>query len=62
LCLHAWFSLQSALLEFLRDWAKRDHYNDLINLFREHGGAYGVGIEYCYTMVHKAPAARNVTK
>lgn len=52
----------ATVLEFQRDWAKRDHYNDLMNLFREHGGAYGVGIEYCYTMVHKAPAARKVTK
>ncbi len=52
----------ATVLEFQRDWANRDHYNDLMNLFREHGGAYGVGIEYCYTMVHKAPAARKVTK
>lgn len=52
----------ATVLEFQRDWANREHYNDLMNLFREHGGAYGVGIEYCYTMVHKAPAARKVTK
>jgi nicotinamidase-related amidase len=52
----------ATVLEFQRDWANRDHYSDLMNLFREHGGAYGVGIEYCYTMVHKAPAARKVTK
>jgi nicotinamidase-related amidase len=48
------------VLEFQRDWAHRDHYNALMQLFREHGGAYGTGIEYCYTMVHKAPAARKV--
>lgn len=52
----------ATVLEFQRDWANREHYNDLMMLFREHGGAYGVGIEYCYTMVHKAPAARKVTK
>ena len=46
------------VLEFQRDWAYRDHYDALMNLFREHGGAYGMGIEYCYTMVHKAPPAR----
>lgn len=48
------------VLEFQRDWANRDHYNALLQLFREHGGAYGIGIEYCYTMVHKAPPARKV--
>jgi hypothetical protein len=32
----------------------------VLNIFREHGGAYGDGIDYAYTMVHKAPqAARN---
>lgn len=46
------------VLEFQRDWANREHYDALMNLFREHGGAYGMGIEYAYTMVHKAPQAR----
>ncbi|MCU0706977.1 MAG: hydrolase [Pirellula sp.] len=50
----------ATVLEFQRDWANRDHYNALMQLFRDHGGAYGTGIEYCYTMVHKAPAARKV--
>ncbi|TWT32072.1 hydrolase [Planctomycetaceae bacterium SH139] len=49
------------VLEFQRDWANRDHYDALMQLFRDHGGAYGIGIEYCYTMVHKAPSARKVT-
>ncbi|PQO29839.1 hydrolase [Bremerella cremea] len=48
------------VLEFQRDWANREHYNALMQLFRDHGGAYGIGIEYCYTMVHKAPPARKV--
>ncbi len=48
------------VLEFQRDWSNRDHYNALMQLFRDHGGAYGIGIEYCYTMVHKAPPARKV--
>ncbi|EDL56867.1 hydrolase [Gimesia maris] len=51
----------ATVLEFQRDWANREHYNALMDLFREHGGAYGIGIEYCYTMVHNAPAARKVT-
>lgn len=51
----------ATVLEFQRDWAKRDHYNALMDIFREHGGAYGVGIEYAYTMVHKtAPARKNL--
>lgn len=50
------------VLEFQRDWSNRDHYDPLMQLFRDHGGAYGVGIEYCYTMVHKAPPARKITK
>ncbi len=50
----------ATVLEFQRDWANRDHYDALMSLFREHGGAYGSGIEYAYSMVHKAPqSARN---
>ncbi|HZF51803.1 MAG TPA: hydrolase [Polyangiaceae bacterium] len=44
-----------ALLEWQRDWAKREHYNPLMGLIKQHGGAYGVGVEYAYTMVHHAP-------
>lgn len=44
-----------ALLEWQRDWAKREHYNNLMELLKVQGGAYGVGVEYAYTMVHKAP-------
>jgi nicotinamidase-related amidase len=43
-----------ALLEWQRDWAKKEHYNNLTNLIKGQGGAYGVGVEYAYTMVHKA--------
>jgi hypothetical protein len=25
------------------------------NIVREHSGAYGMGVDYAYTMVHKAP-------
>lgn len=52
----------ATVLEFQRDWAHRDHYNALMDIFREHGGGYGVGIEYAYTMVHKAAPARKVRK
>jgi nicotinamidase-related amidase len=50
------------VLEFQRDWARKEHYSALMDIFREHGGAYGFGIEYAYTMVHKAPAARKQLK
>jgi nicotinamidase-related amidase len=50
----------ATVLEFQRDWANREHYDALMNIFREHAGAYGSGIEYAYSMVHKAPqAAKN---
>lgn len=49
-----------ALLEWQRDWAKRDHYNALMELLKPQGGAYGVGVEYAYTMVHKAPQSAKV--
>jgi nicotinamidase-related amidase len=43
-----------ALLEWQRDWANREHYDALMRILRQHAGAYGAGIEYAYTMVHKA--------
>src|SRR5712671_258318 len=45
----------AALLEWQRDWAKREHYDALMKLLRPQAGAYGVGVEYAYTMVHHAP-------
>ena len=45
----------AALLEWQRDWARREHYNNLMTLIKAQGGAYGAGVEYAYTMVHKAP-------
>lgn len=44
-----------ALLEFQRDWTNHEHYDALMSLLKQHAGAYGVGVEYAYTMVHKAP-------
>jgi nicotinamidase-related amidase len=46
------------LLEFQRDWSRKETYNDVLAIVREHGGAYGQGVEYAYTMVHKQPANR----
>src|ERR1043166_3196025 len=44
-----------ALLEWQRDWANKEHYDALMKLLKQHAGAYGDGVEYAYTMVHKAP-------
>ncbi len=45
----------AGLLEWQRDWANKEHYDALMSLMKQHAGAYGAGIEYAYTMVHKAP-------
>jgi nicotinamidase-related amidase len=45
----------AALLEFQRDWKNKEHYNALMSLLKQQGGAYGIGVEYAYTMVHHAP-------
>jgi nicotinamidase-related amidase len=50
------------LLEFQRDWARKETYNDVIAIVKEHCGAYGQGVEYAYTMVHKQPASRSGAK
>ncbi|MEL7279153.1 MAG: hydrolase [Pseudomonadota bacterium] len=47
---------QQVLLEWQRDWAKRDTYDAVMDIVREHSGAYGMGVDYAYTMVHKAPS------
>lgn len=46
---------QQVLLEYQRDWARKETYDAVIELVKEHSGAYGVGVEYAYTMVHGAP-------
>ncbi len=45
---------QQVLLEWQRDWAHRDTYDAVMKLVKEHSGAYGMGVDYAYTMVHKA--------
>lgn len=49
-------------LELQRDWARKDHYYPLLEIMRDHGGAYGHGIEYASTMVHKQPASTKTDK
>ncbi|NHV30213.1 hydrolase [Burkholderia sp. D-99] len=51
---------QQVALEWQRDWARRDTYNAVMAIAKEHSGAYGMGVDYAYTMVHKA-AQRTAT-
>ena len=46
---------QQVLLEWQRDWANKDTYDGVMAIVREHSGAYGMGADYAYTMVHKQP-------
>ena len=46
---------QQILLEWQRDWARKDTYDAVMDIVREHSGAYGMGVDYAYTLVHKAP-------
>ena len=48
----------SVMLELQRDWAERDTYDAVMDIVKSHYGAYGVGVEYAYTMVHGAPATK----
>ncbi len=50
----------AALLEWQRDWKNREHYDALMSLLKQHAGAYGSGVEYAYTMVHKAKQSAQV--
>jgi nicotinamidase-related amidase len=38
-----------------RDWARKDTYDATIGIVVEHSGAYGMGVDYAVTHVHKGP-------
>jgi nicotinamidase-related amidase len=46
------------LLEFQRDWARKEHYDEVMEVVKEYCGAYGQGVEYAAALAHKAPASR----
>jgi nicotinamidase-related amidase len=52
---------QQVLLEWQRDWARKETYDAVMAIVREHSGAYGMGVDYAYTMVHKAPQRTSKT-
>jgi nicotinamidase-related amidase len=48
----------SVMLEWQRDWAEHDTYDAVMDIVKSHFGAYGMGVEYAYTMVHGAAATK----
>ena len=38
------------MLELQRDWANQETYDEVMSIAKEHGGAYGLGIEYAEDM------------
>ena len=48
----------TVMLEWQRDWSQRDTYDAVMDIVKMHMGAYGMGVEYAYTMVHGAGATR----
>ena len=49
---------QQFLLEMQRDWARKETYAATTGIVVEHSGAYGAGIDYAITHVHKMPARK----
>ena len=45
----------TVMLEWQRDWAETGTYDAVMDIVKHHCGAYGMGVEYAYTMVHGAP-------
>ena len=42
------------MLEWQREWAWTETYPAVMDIVKSHAGAYGMGVEYAYTMVHGA--------
>jgi nicotinamidase-related amidase len=42
------------LLEFQRDWTRSDTYEAARSIVVDHGGGYGIGLEYARAMIHPA--------
>jgi nicotinamidase-related amidase len=40
------------MLEWQRDWAHKGTYDAVMDIVKTHCGAYGVGVEFAYTMMH----------
>jgi nicotinamidase-related amidase len=44
----------SVMLEWQRDWGLTDTYAAVMDVVKNYEGAYGIGVEYAYTMIHGA--------
>jgi nicotinamidase-related amidase len=44
---------QQVMLEWQRDWARKETYDAVTSIVKEHSGAYGMGIDYAITHGHK---------
>ena len=42
------------LLEFQRDWTRKETYEAARSIVVDHGGGYGIGLEYAREMIHPA--------
>ncbi len=51
----------SVMLEWQRDWAHKGTYAAVMDIVKTHCGAYGIGVEYAYTMIHGAPSTKYPT-
>ncbi|WP_249871583.1 hydrolase [Oceanobacillus saliphilus] len=38
------------MLELQRDWANQETYDEVLSIAKEHGGAYGLGVQYAEDM------------
>jgi nicotinamidase-related amidase len=45
----------SVMLEWQRDWASQETYPAVMDIVKNHSGAYGAGVEYASTLIHRAP-------
>lgn len=46
-------SWQQVMLEWQRDWARKETYDGVMHIVKEFSGAYGMGVDYAYTLVHE---------
>ena len=41
------------MLEWQRDWNNKDSYAGVLDIVKDHGGAYGLGVAYSEAMLQK---------
>src|SRR5262249_6633470 len=44
---------QQVMLEWQRDWARKDTYDSVMAIVEQHSGAYGMGVDYAYARVQE---------